>query len=193
MKATLTLLSVAALALSACGGSGDDDGGPTRRASSGEWEKIADGPTLTLDDGSTLTCEEGQNFYVASDAEPDSFPLCMTDEEAGGSSEEAGGGSTPSQTEIVNCSSFAGQALTAEDISRPCRVDDATSDLLDTPVGELYASASGTTLCEDGSVLFYNNIGWGYENDVFTLHSEEAEPLPPADVRERCESEPATT
>ena len=112
----------------------------------------------------------------------------------GGEGEAEGeASSTPTQAGTVNCSTFAGQAVTAADFSTPCAVDDATSDLLDSLVGELFVAGTATTLCEDGTVLLWKDLGWGLENDVFTLHSDGAEKVPPADVRDRCETEPETT
>jgi hypothetical protein len=89
-----------------------------------------------------------------------------------------------------SCSSFAGEPVDAEDFTTPCEVDEETAELLNTPAGELFVAGTATTLCEDGRVLIWNDLGWGYENEPFTFHDEGAEQVAPEAERQRCTPEP---
>jgi hypothetical protein len=40
--------------------------------------------------------------------------------------------------------------------------------------------------CEDGRVLWWNDIAWGYLREPATLHAEGAELVPPEEEREAC-------
>ena len=92
---------------------------------------------------------------------------------------------------MVVCSSLAGEPLAASAFDQPCEVDQATADLLDVPVGQTFFVGAATTLCEDGRVLFWNDLGWGYEGEPFAFHDENAEKVAPADARDSCEVEPS--
>ena len=91
---------------------------------------------------------------------------------------------------IPGCSTLAGRTLTADEAEKPCRVDEVTADMLDMPVGEVLVAGSGSTLCENGRVLFWNDVGWGYEDGPFTIHLEGDGQTAPDVERDSCELDP---
>ena len=108
----------------------------------------------------------------------------------GGSSGSPGTpGTSAAETTTPTCSSFVGQPANASDFETPCKVDEATADLLNEPVGGLFVAGTGTTLCEDGRVLIWNDIGWGYEGEPFVQHVEGAEQVAPQAERDKCATE----
>ena len=65
------------------------------------------------------------------------------------------------------------------------RIDDLPSTCNDSE-GATRAYATATYECEDGGVLWWNDIAWGYLGQPAVLHAEGAELVPPEDEREAC-------
>ena len=89
----------------------------------------------------------------------------------------------------AGCSSFAGKPVTAATFADPCAVDAATTDMLNTPVGQLFVAGTARTSCEDGRVLIWNDLGWGYESEPFNAFHEggiDGQYVAPHAERDRC-------
>jgi hypothetical protein len=66
-------------------------------------------------------------------------------------------------------------------------IDDLPSTCRDRE-GATRAFATASYDCEDGRVLWWNDVAWGYLGEPAKLHAEGAELVPPEQEREACVS-----
>ena len=77
---------------------------------------------------------------------------------------------------LPSCSSYAGDALTPGAFAKGCIVDAATAALVDVPVGKVFVAKTVPTSCVSGGrVLFWNELGWGYEDRPFQIRRSGAD------------------
>jgi hypothetical protein len=92
----------------------------------------------------------------------------------------------PTGADIPTCSSFYGKAADASAFTQLCRIDEATAQLVGKPIGTRLLATTGRSLCRDGRVLIWNDLGWGYEGQPFTRHADGVQQVAPETERESC-------